>query len=460
MSIKRINNKNGVSFLITVSSGRDSNGKQIRHYKTFTPPQTWSEKRMTKEAQKFEIEFTKEIELGFELNNKQTFESYSKYVLDLKERTGAKHRTLIRYKELLKRINSEIGYIKISDLKVHHLNNLYKKLLDTNVTSKDKAIARINLLNLIKSKNLTQTQLAKLSGVSSTTLKQAINGLKINFETAKLISNSLKLRIEDIFKIEKSDRKLSAKTVIEHHRLISAILSQAEKEMLVPFNVAKKATPPKIKKHEVNYFQPEEVQKILKYLIQEPIQWQLITHLLLITGCRRGEIAGLKWNKIDFENNEIKIDTSLLYSKERGIYEDTTKTNQERIVSVPKETINMIKEYRKEVLELQIKSGSYWNKTDYVFVRDNGLPIHPDSITSWLNKFSKKYNLVHINPHAFRHTHVSVLYANGVDLNTISKRVGHAKVSTTSDIYSHLIKEHDKQASECIADIVLRNNVV
>lgn len=82
--------------------------------------------------------------------------------------------------------------------------------------------------------------------------------------------------------------------------------------------------------------------------------------------------------------------------------------------------------------------------------------MRPDSITAWLDKFSKKYNLTHINPHAFRHTHVSLLCANGIDLNTISKRLGHAKVSTTSDIYSHLIRKNDKKAGDCIADIFLR----
>lgn len=90
-------------------------------------------------------------------------------------------------------------------------------------------------------------------------------------------------------------------------------------------------------------------------------------------------------------------------------------------------------------------------------MRDNGLPTHPDSITGWLNKFSEKYNLPHINPHAFRHTHASILYFSGVNSITISKRLGHAKVSTTTDIYSHIIKQSDEQASECVADVFLRS---
>lgn len=82
--------------------------------------------------------------------------------------------------------------------------------------------------------------------------------------------------------------------------------------------------------------------------------------------------------------------------------------------------------------------------------------MRPDSITKWCADFSKRNGLPHINPHAFRHTMASILYFNGVDGISISSRLGHSKASTTSDIYSHIIKEADKQLAECIADVILR----
>lgn len=82
--------------------------------------------------------------------------------------------------------------------------------------------------------------------------------------------------------------------------------------------------------------------------------------------------------------------------------------------------------------------------------------MHPDTLNDWLRKFSKRYDLPHINPHAFRHTMTSILYFNNVDSVSISKRLGHSKVSTTADIYSHIMKEADKQSSECIANVILR----
>ena len=82
--------------------------------------------------------------------------------------------------------------------------------------------------------------------------------------------------------------------------------------------------------------------------------------------------------------------------------------------------------------------------------------MHPDSVTDWLNKFSKRHHLPHINPHAFRHTMASMLYFNGVDSVSISKRLGHAQVSTTANIYAHVVEEADKKNADILADIFLK----
>jgi integrase len=91
-----------------------------------------------------------------------------------------------------------------------------------------------------------------------------------------------------------------------------------------------------------------------------------------------------------------------------------------------------------------------------VFTKDNREWLHPDSITRWLNNFSRDNGLPHINPHAFRHTVASVLLANGTDIVTVSKQLGHASVNTTESFYSHIIEENKAKASKCIADVLLR----
>ena len=250
---------------------------------------------------------------------------------------------------------------------------------------------------------------------------------------------------------------LSAKTILEHHRLISTVLDQAEKEGLVPFNVAAKATLPKVSKKEVNYFQPEQVAEIRDALETEPIKWKTITHLFLITGARRGELLGLKWDKVDFDGNKVNICSNILYTPDRGIYEDTPKTDtSKRSIALPSETMQLLRQYKVWQNTERLRLGEYYQDQGFVFSQDNGNPMHPDSVTDWMNKFSKRHGLPHINPHAFRHTMASMLYFNGVDSVSISKRLGHAQVSTTANIYAHVVEEADQRNADILSDIFLK----
>lgn len=251
--------------------------------------------------------------------------------------------------------------------------------------------------------------------------------------------------------------KLSAKTILEHHRLISTVLEQAVKEGLVPFNVASRATLPKAEHKEVNYFQPEQVAAIRDALEQEPMKWKTLVHLLLITGARRGEVLGLKWDKVDFEGNRIYICNSILYAADVGIYESTPKTERSRrYVALPPETMQLLRRYRAWQAKERLRLGEYYQNQDFLFTQDNGKPMHPDSVTEWLKRFSKRHDLPHINPHAFRHTMASMLYFNGVDSVSISKRLGHAQVSTTANIYAHVMEEADQRNADILSDIFLK----
>ena len=132
--------------------------------------------------------------------------------------------------------------------------------------------------------------------------------------------------------------------------------------------------------------------------------------------------------------------------------------------------MELLAEYKKHFIQLKENNGDRWQgsktlailksdrwiKDDFVFIQDNGTPMHPDSVTDWLSKFAKRHNLPHINPHAFRHTMASILISQGIDVVTVSKQLGHEKVSTTTDIYSHLIEQASEKASECMADVILR----
>ena len=423
-NIRRIEGKHGVSFKITVTQGRDLSGKQIRHFMTWTPPHKMTERQMQKAVELAAMEFEKAVTLGYQADNRQTFAEYAAYVLDLKEREGAKYRTIERYRELPERINPAIGHLKLPDLRPRHLNDFYKNLSEPGISKQEvHAQTKVDLAGLLKEKKITRAKVAALSGVSATTVTTACQGKRIALTTAEAIAKAIGKDVAELFEIEEGKTQLSNKTILEHHRLIHTILTQAEKEMLVQYNAAAKATPPKAAKKEVNYFQPEDIVKIREALDKEPLKWKVVTHLLLITGCRRGEVMGLRWDRVDFANSKIKIDTNLLYSAKRGIYEDTTKTGTVRFIKLPTETMELLRQYRRWYMELKIKNGDRWQDTGFLFVKENGEPMIPDGITAWLSEFSKRHDLPHINPHAFRHTMASILINSGKDVVSVSKRL-------------------------------------
>ncbi len=118
--------------------------------------------------------------------------------------------------------------------------------------------------------------------------------------------------------------------------------------------------------------------------------------------------------------------------------------------------MDLLRKYRNWQTAERFKLGEYYDNQNFVFTQGNGKPMHPDSVTDWLGKFSKRHGLPHINPHAFRHTMASMLYFNGADSASISKRLSHAQVSTTANIYAHVIEEADQQNADILASVFLK----
>ena len=442
-SIEPRRNKQGriTSYRLIVSEGLDYQGKQIKRRTIWTPPKyDMSESQMEREAWSAAYHFEEQIKNGYEVDNNQTFAQYAQYVLELKERNGIAPRTLDRYLEMMPRINQAIGHLKLCEIRPRHLNDFYSSLCGSGIRQDaQRAVAKITLNKTLRRIRISKAELARRAHVAGSTVTAATHGKPVRIATANAIADALKMNFSELFTMQEDDSPLSKKTVLEHHRLISTILSQADKELLVPYNAAHKATPPRPQTPDQDYYQPDEMKQILKALEEAPVLWKTITYLLIDTGCRRGEIAGLRWEKIDFKTGVVTIDRSLLYDAERGIFEGPTKTRNFRALRLAPQSIDMLKKWKKEYKRLKKENAENWVDTPYVFVRENGEPVHPDSITYWLRKFSNQHDIPHLHPHAFRHTAASTLIANGVDLVTTAAEMGHANATTTATIYAHQI---------------------
>ena len=253
--------------------------------------------------------------------------------------------------------------------------------------------------------------------------------------------------------MNKNGGKLSQKTKLEVHRLLHAALAQAVREGAAVQNVADRVDPPRQEDKEAVSYEQGTVEKILAAAEGEPTQWRMLILFLLASGCRRGEALGLAWEDVDFEHNRVFIHRNLTYTKDKGPYLDTPKTKKSvRFITLSTDVMKALRHHKAEQAAVKLERGAYYRDQGFVFSRDNGAPLHPCSVTSYMTKFSKRYNLPPMNVHAFRHTSASALIFAGFSPIEVSKRLGHDDVSTTLDIYGHVFDDADSRAADAIAE--------
>ena len=195
---------------------------------------------------------------------------------------------------------------------------------------------------------------------------------------------------------------------------------------------------------EVEAYTVEEVQRILAGLEGEPPKWRAYLRLLIDTGIRRGEACGLRWKDVNFQTNTITISGNLCYTPQKGVYLDTPKNGHTRIVDVDTDVMKLL-------LALRAKQKVI---SQYVFSQNNGQPIHPQSPTRYMKKFSERYNVPNLHPHKLRHTFASIAITNGADVASVSEKLGHSDKAVTLRMYTHADQESMKRASNIFRDAI------
>ncbi len=241
----------------------------------------------------------------------------------------------------------------------------------------------------------------------------------------------------------------SEKTVKHHYTLVSEILNTAVKWGYLYTNINQNITPIKVHKKEIQCYSPEDVEKLIEVLQNEPIKYQAIIMLALDSGCRRGELTGLTWNDIDFKKSTIDINKVTQYVTGYGIFEKTTKSDtSNRMVYITPTTLQILKKYKSEQDKQKLLLGNKWQNSNRVFTTDYGGDMHPDTPSKILEKLIKKYDLKRITFHGLRHTSISLQITSGIQSQIISKRAGHSSVSVTHNIYSHFFDNGFKEVAD------------
>lgn len=229
------------------------------------------------------------------------------------------------------------------------------------------------------------------------------------------------------------EKQLSATSIKYVLRNLFQILKYAEQQSYIVKNPMKYVAIPKSSKPKFATYSVEELAKLIKAV--KGTDMELPIRIESETGLRLGELLGLSWDNIDFDKKTITVNKTVSYV-EGKIYitsPKTTKSNREIVVSAA--LIEAIKSYKEKEESIKRPKG-YENKYNLLFHKSDGQPLTNCYFSAKFASVLKKNGLKHIRFHDLRHTHASLLYNKyGMNIKSVSDRLGHSKVSTTMDYY-------------------------
>lgn len=293
--------------------------------------------------------------------------------------------------------------------------------------------------------------------VASSTLANALKGKQVGLQFAENLSQTTNIPFDALFDKKITEGPYAWETNSHIKRAVRSVLSMAKKQRLVQENYAKAEYinyPPKVKP-EVKFMDDELSKKFFKTVMDYPdIKIKTAMMITLLTGFRREEICGLEWKDIDFERKLISVKRAVCYTPGFGVYEKVPKTQGSvRTIAVPDLLIEILSEYKLFWQDLVKSCGDYRTDTDKLFSNQRGGLINPGQIDMWLKKILKIAKIESYTLHSLRHTNITLQISAGVPISTVSKRAGHSRTSTTTDIYTHVIKNNDEMAASIINNI-------
>lgn len=243
------------------------------------------------------------------------------------------------------------------------------------------------------------------------------------------------------YQIELSNKELSIE--LHHSKVLSFpegagilwdqllnALKQAVKERLIPNNVADPVEPPPKKSKEVKTYNLEQIKKLLKIAKSKNSRIYTAILLELTTGLRRGEILGLKWEDISFQEGILTVRRQLLPTREEGLILKEPKTeSSKRSIVLTDNILLALKSHKIKQNEYKLLLGQAYKNNDLVFCREDGEPWRSRSLIKAFKKTIKEAKLPDICFHDLRHTFATISLEAGVSAKAIQEILGHSSIS-------------------------------
>ena len=384
--------KRGDSYRIIVSCGFDVKGKRIKRSMTWKPDRAYTPKQLEKALNKAAVEFEEKV-LSGEIaadSRLKLVDFIPQYMESAKLRLEPT--TIAEYTRVIdKYILPALGHLRLKDIRPAHVQKF---------------------VNMLSSGEYRQ-----------------------DGKTGALKPASVK----------------------RYYAVLQSVLSATYRLDLLPSNPTDsgKITLPTMDEQKTDIMSKEQLAEMLEALDSEPLQLRVIVHLAIITGCRRGELTSLKWSDVDFDKCEITVSKSLYQLKGEKAKTKRTKNKKKRVVTIPEYCIELLRQLHIEQTEKRFRLGTAWNGTadNYVFIKNDGSVMHPNTPTEQFNDFLERHELKHIKFHALRHTSATLSLLNGANIKQVAARLGHSQLSTTNR-YLHAIQEADRTIADSLGNTI------
>lgn len=253
----------------------------------------------------------------------------------------------------------------------------------------------------------------------------------------------------------KDGQPLSPKSVRNIHIVIRKALEDARRWKLVSRNVAVDADPPRQLPPGslmVRTWTSEELKSFLKHASDDRLAaaW----HLAAMSGMRRGEILGLRWQDVDLEQGRLSVRQTLVSIDYKVVFSTPKTPNSKRSIPIATSTVSALRHHRAKQAAERLSQGPLYQDSNLVFTRSDGSAIHPVLFSQTFNSLSKTSGVPTIRLHDLRHTFATLALEAGINVKVVSELLGHSTVAFTLQVYSHAIPAMQEEAAEAFATFV------
>jgi integrase len=283
-------------------------------------------------------------------------------------------------------------------------------------------------------------------GVIARHIVPALGSIKLQNLTAR--------QIQSLY-AEMQSRETGTSSILATHRVLKEALGHAVKWNTITRNVADGVSPPRVERKTMPMWNVSDINHFLDATTGN--HFFPVYHLAVLTGLRRSEIFGLKWDAVDLAGATLRVVRTLQRITDHGLVEGQPKTDRSRrSIALSPAAVELLHGVRGTQMEHQLDYGVLWSNTGYVFTQLDGSPIDPDRISKEFPKLVKAHGLPHLTFHGLRHAHATLALSAGINPKIVSERLGHSSIAVTMDIYSHVLPGMQEEAALAVERLLDR----